>query len=456
MHVLPPDSPHFQAALAVTRRLSAAGHETYFAGGAVRDAIMGNLAQDWDIATGATPEEVEALFARTVPVGRAFGVVIVLSGGYPFEVATFRSDGAYVDGRRPTEIRYTGPREDVMRRDFTVNGLLMAPETGEIIDHVEGLADLEAGVIRAIGDPRARFGEDRLRMLRAVRFAARFGFALEGPTRDAIMEMASMVTCVSGERIRDELEKMLTGPAPAAALGLLDETGLLDVILPDVAALRDVEQPPQFHPEGDVLTHTRLLFAHARPPLHPVLAFAVLLHDVGKRKAATMRKGRLTYYHHEHIGAELARHILKELRCSSALIRDASALVEHHMKLTGAAQLRVATFKRLLGLPMAGDYGDGATMFELLLELNRLDTLASHGNLTDWEDARRRAAEIPAMEAMPSPLVSGDDLIAAGLSPGPAFKTLLDACYEAQLDGLFDDRDGALAHLSTLLPPGEE
>ncbi|MBU1536829.1 CCA tRNA nucleotidyltransferase [Myxococcota bacterium] len=451
MNIIVPSTPHYQAACAVTRRLMEAGFETYFAGGAVRDAIMGNGASDWDIATSATPEQMEALFSHTIPVGKEFGVVIVLSHGFPFEVAAFRSDGQYIDGRRPRTITYTTPREDVFRRDFTINGLLMEPHTGEIIDFVGGVQDITDGVVRAIGEPVARFTEDHLRMLRAVRFCARFGFSMDEKTREAIHAMAPMVQSVSKERVRDELEKMLTGPNPARAISLLEETGLLAVILPPVAALREVEQPPDFHPEGDVLTHTIKLFEVARKPMNAALAFAALLHDVGKKEACQVRNGRLTFYYHEKIGAELAESIMRGLKCSGALVKDVAGLVLNHMKLARAEQIRVSTLKRLMALECAGDYGEAVTFFSMLLELNRMDSMASNWDCSDYLTARTRSEKIPKEEAKPKPFITGRDLIARNLKPGPRFKPLLDTCLDAQLEGLVADREAALAHLDSLL-----
>ena len=374
MIITPPDDPYYRAALAVARRLTRAGYETYFAGGAVRDAIMGNGAQDWDIATAATPDEVEELFDTTFPVGKEFGVVIVLESGFPFEVATFRSDGAYVDGRRPDGVVFTTPRQDVERRDFTINGLLLAPETGEVVDYVGGVTDLRNRIIRAIGNPRARFTEDKLRMLRAVRFAARFDLTWDPATEQALMEMARQITVVSRERIRNELQKMLTGPAPARALRDLWRLGMLEVLLPEVTALEGVEQNPLYHPEGDVLTHTFHLFDAAEVPLNPALAWAALLHDVGKKSTAVMRKGHNTFYEHEKVGADMAASILEELKASRALIHDVASLVRNHMKFSNVENMRVAKFKRLMAQELASTGVDFASF--------RFSNV--YGPLQDW------------------------------------------------------------------------
>ncbi len=444
MKVDPPVSPHYRAALKVTKRLHEAGFETYFAGGAVRDVIMGCPSLDWDIATAATPEQVGSLFSRTIPVGRAFGVVIVRLEGFNFEVATFRADGKYLDGRRPERVYYTSPREDVERRDFTINGLLLDPKTQEVIDYVGGLGDLKRGCLRAIGDPVRRFQEDKLRMLRAVRFAARFGFTIEQRTYEALCAGATEINMVSMERIQHELQRMLTGPAPVVALELLDCTGLLEQLLPEISALKGVSQNPLYHPEGDVFTHTMKALALGEPPLPAPLAWALLFHDVGKKSAWDDKKGRVTFYEHEKIGAAITKEVLDRLKVSRAFRDDVCSLVGGHMKLANAEKLRKATLKRLVAQELEGEYDSGLTWFDLLLELNRLDSLASRGDLTDYLAAKRRVEEFAAEPQLPPPLITGRDLIALGLKPGPPFKGLLSRAMDAQLEGTISTREEAL------------
>jgi len=412
-------------AAGIVRRLRAAGHEAYFAGGCVRDQLLGREPLDYDVATSAPPEAVQALFPRTVAVGAQFGVILVLERGVPFEVATFRADDAYVDGRRPTSVRFTTAEEDAQRRDFTINALFLDPIAGEVVDFVDGQADLRRGVIRAIGDARARIAEDRLRMLRAVRFAARLGFAVDPTTLDAIRAAAHSITDIAAERIGDEIVKILTEGAARRGFELLDETALLPAVLPEVAAMHGVAQSPDYHPEGDVWTHTLLLLAQLGPGVSETIALGALLHDVAKPVCARRDGERITFYGHPAGGAEMAEAICQRLRRSRETWERVEYLVRNHLRLVQAPDMRLSTLKRMLR-------EDG---FDELLAVARMDALASNGDLTYVEFCERRRAEIGAEEVRPPRLLGGDDLAALGYQPGPLFGEILRALEEAQLEG---------------------
>ena len=417
----------------LVRRLRAAGYEAYFAGGCVRDRLLGREPLDYDIATSAPPETVQALFPRTVPVGAQFGVVLVVTDGMPVEVATFRSDAAYVDGRRPSAVHFGSAREDALRRDFTVNALFLDPLTGEVVDFVAGQTDLRAGIIRAIGDAGARIAEDRLRMLRAVRLAARLGFTIEAATLDAIRAAASTVTDMAAERIGDEVVKILTEGAARRGFELLAETELLAAVLPEVARMRGVEQSPDYHPEGDVFRHTLLAIEQLRPGAAETLALGLLLHDVGKPVTAARRNERITFYGHSAVGADLAVTICQRLRRSRTTWERVDYLVRNHLRLVDAPEMRLSTLKRLLR-------HEG---FEELLALARMDALASNRDLRYVEFCEQRRAELACEEIRPPRLLSGDDLIALGHPPGPRLGEILRALEEAQLEGQLTTRDEA-------------
>lgn len=424
-----------RAARAVIAGLQAAGHVAYFVGGSVRDQLRGVAPTEFDVATDATAAQVQALFPRTVPVGAQFGVVIVVIDGQPIEVASFRADEEYRDGRRPIGVRPATPEEDARRRDFTINGMFRDADTGEVIDYVGGRADLEAGIVRAIGDPAARFGEDRLRMLRAIRFAARLNFAIEPETFAAIRAHAAAITSVSWERIGDEIVRILTEGAAQRGFTLLDDAGLLAHVLPEVAAMKGVEQSPDYHPEGDVFTHTLLLLGGLRNP-SPALALAALLHDVSKRDCAERRPdGRITFYGHAEIGAERAIAICQRLRRSRETWERVAWLVRHHLRIASAPQMRRSTLRRFLGEPD----------IEELLELARLDILASNKNLESYEFCRRAQEEFAGEPIKPPPLLRGRDLLALGYPRGPLFSEILGAVEERQLEGELATRDDALA-----------
>ncbi len=417
----------------IVQRLVDAGHDALFAGGCVRDMLRGEEPHDYDVATDARPEEVEALFDRTVSVGRQFGVVIVVLGDDQFEVTTFRAEGGYSDGRHPDEVRYADAREDALRRDFTINGLFYNPLADEVIDYVGGEADLQARVIRAIGDPAQRFAEDALRLLRAVRFAARFGYRIEPGTMAALEAYAAAIAQVSGERVRDELGRILTGPNRGDALELLRATGLLAAILPEVAAMEGCGQPDEFHPEGDVLTHTRLCLDALSDPSVP-LAFATLLHDVGKPPTRT-EADRVRFNQHDRVGAQLARAICRRLRFSTAATEHVVDLVAQHMRFMVVRQMRESRLKRLLRSPHIEDH----------LELHRVDCLASHGDLGNHEFCRQQLAALGEADIRPPRLLTGDDLIDLGYTPGPLFSQILERVEDAQLEGDVQTRDAALA-----------
>jgi poly(A) polymerase len=430
-----------EAARSVLQRLRAAGFQSYFAGGFVRDRLLGLPAGEIDIATAAPPDRVEALFPRTVAVGRAFGVILVLEGDHKFEVATFRSDGSYPDGRHPDKVTFSGPEEDAKRRDFTINGMFFDPDTDKVIDFVGGRADLERRVIRAIGDPRARLSEDRLRLLRAVRLAARLGFALDPATEAAVREMSSAIVQVSGERIRDELAKILVHPTRSAALEMLRATGLLRHILPEAAAMEGVPQPPEYHPEGDVWTHTKLALDTLKDPTFE-LALAVLLHDIGK-PPTLVKADRIRFNNHDRVGADMAARIADRIKLSNEQKDRVVWLVQKHLAFLQWELMRPSTLKRLLAHEHIGD----------LLRLVRADTLGSKADDAYVDRLESIRSSMKAEELKPPPLVTGKDLIDLGYAPGPEFKKALTELMDAQLEGTVTDRTTALELVRKILGP---
>jgi putative nucleotidyltransferase with HDIG domain len=445
----------FEAALGIVEKLRAAGHEAYLAGGCVRDLLLGREPKDYDVATSATPDVVLGLFARTFAVGAHFGVVLVADGdeaGYlTTEVATFRSDGAYSDGRHPDAVRYTtSSEEDVRRRDFTINGLLLDPLHGgrpldesigdpthlrsAVRDYVGGVSDLDAGVVRAIGRAELRFEEDRLRMLRGVRFAARFGFELEAGTAAAIRGLAARIDAVSKERVRDELSKMLIEGRARRAFELLDETGLLAEVLPEIARMKGVEQPPQFHPEGDVWVHTLGLLGQLEAGCSMTLAWGALLHDVGKPPTFRKAPDRIRFDGHVEVGVAMAAEICRRFRLSNEETRQIVVLVENHMRFMDSGRMKASTLKRFFRLER----------FEEHLALHRMDCLAGSGYLANWEFMREKWLAMPEETVRPQPLITGRELIAAGYRPGARFKEMLRAVEDAQLEGTIGTEDAAL------------
>ena len=434
---------------AVVRRLAGAGFRAVLAGGCVRDMLLGMQPKDYDVATSATPEQVMALFPRHVAVGAAFGVVRVLGDGdgpLQVEAATFRGETSYSDGRHPDQVCFTDEVEDVKRRDFTVNGLLFDPlkDNDQVLDYVGGRADLERRLIRAIGDPARRFAEDHLRMLRAVRFAGSLGFEIESATFSAIRDCAARILGVSAERIREELDLMLTGPRPGRAFELLKTSQLLKHLLPEVEALEGVPQPAQFHPEGDVWTHTLAMLellggchGSACRPVPPLtLALGVLLHDIGK-PATLEHADRIRFNEHEKVGAEMAERIMLRLKYPNEEIERVVSLVRQHMAFKDAQQMRPATLKRFLRQPHFAEH----------LELHRLDCLSSHGSLDCYELCAAELRKQSAETLSPPPLINGRDLIALGLSPGPRFKIILAEVEDKQLEGTLTDKEGALRYV---------
>jgi poly(A) polymerase len=461
---------------AIIRALREHGHQAYLVGGCVRDLLLGCEPADYDVATDATPEEVMRIFPETYAVGAQFGVVLVpirdvagdvagnvsteeaektcrdeacyvssntASKTNAVEVATFRSDLGYSDGRHPDQVRFSkSPREDVERRDFTINGMLLDPVNGQVLDYVGGQKDLRARMIRAIGRPELRFDEDKLRMLRAVRFAARFGYTIEPETFAAIQKLAPGIHQVSRERVRDELTKMLTEGQTREAFLLLDQTGLLKEVLPEIVAMKGVEQPPQFHPEGDVFVHTLLLLQKLPHPCPAALAWGALLHDVGKPATFRVAPDRIRFDNHVAVGVKMAEVICRRLRFSNDDTDQILALIDNHMRFSSVPQMKESTFKRFERQPR----------FDEHLELHRLDCEASHGDLTSYQFTCQRIAAIPPEAIRPAPLVSGDDLIAAGYEPGPRFKEILSTVEDAQLEGRLSSKENAMGYVRQQFP----
>ncbi len=423
-----------QAAVDILRRLRSEGFQAFLVGGCVRDLVMGLTPKDYDISTDATPDQVARLFSESIGVGAQFGVMLVPRPEGNVEVATFRSDGRYTDGRHPSEVRYSKtPQQDVLRRDFTINGLLYDPVKEKLLDYVGGQADIHARRVRAIGNPYERFNEDRLRMLRAVRFAARLAFTLDAGAAEAIRTQAADIHQVSSERVRDEILKILTEGHPRQGFELLDATKLLQEVLPDVKRMQGVAQPPEFHPEGDVWVHTMMMLDGLRSPT-PTLALGVLLHDVGKPPTFSVRE-RIRFDNHVEVGAKMAEEILGRLRLPSRDTERVVELVRHHLRFMDFPRMRRSTQLRFLRLPGFAEH----------LELHRLDCLASHGDLSTYEMAKRLLEETPPETVRPAPLLRGDDLIAQGYSPGPIFKEILQAVEDAQLEGRVHNSTQALS-----------
>ena len=436
----------------ICHTLRSKGFQAFLVGGCVRDILLGREPADYDVTTDALPSQVEEIFPGSLTVGAKFGVVIVPEEApassdaerLQVEVATFRSDVGYSDGRHPDRVDYTkSPQDDVKRRDFTINALLLDPETNEILDFVGGREDLEAGIIRAIGDPATRFGEDKLRMVRAVRFAARFGYAIEPATLKAIQKLAPEIDQISMERLRDELTKILTEGAARRGFELLDQTGLLIYLLPEIAKMKGVEQPPQFHPEGDVWIHTLMMIGGLPAGSSPTLAWGVLLHDVGKPPTFAPPagpNGRIRFDRHVEVGVKMAEQICRRFRFSNEDTEQILALVTNHMKFKDVPRMKPATLKRFVRVDKFGEH----------LELHRLDSLASHGKLDNYELVSRFIAETSPEQVRPVRLLTGDDLIALGLKPGPRFKAILYNVEEAQLDGTIHTHEEAVRLAQTL------
>ncbi|HVZ84887.1 MAG TPA: CCA tRNA nucleotidyltransferase [Terracidiphilus sp.] len=458
-----PAPPQLAAALRILATLRNAGHEAYLAGGCVRDLLLGRVPADYDVATSATPDIVLGMFPRTFAVGAHFGVVLVSEGegAACTEVATFRSDGAYSDGRHPDAVRYTlSAAEDVQRRDFTINGLLLDPlliapqlfsETPPgpvvrkaVVDHVGGLADLDAGILRAIGEPARRFEEDQLRLLRAVRFAARFGFEIEPVTFAAVRALAPRISAVSRERVRDELTKVLTEGCARRAFELLDATSLLAEVLPEVARMKGVAQPPQFHPEGDVWIHTLMLLDQLEPGCPLTLAWGALLHDVGKPPTFSV-SDRIRFNSHVEVGVAIGAEICRRFRFSNGDTQQILALIENHMRFADAHRMKASTLKRFFRLDRFPEH----------LALHRMDCLAASGNLDHWNFVRERYEAMPQEAVRPRPLLTGRELIASGYTPGAQFKEMLHAVEDAQLEGTITTAEEALVLVRARFGPAQ-
>ena len=435
-----------QHALQVIQTLHQAGFLAFLVGGCVRDLLLNREPADYDVSTDATPDDVMRIFPKTYAVGAQFGVVLVAVGeNETVEVATFRNDLGYSDGRHPDEVRFSKtPQEDVQRRDFTINGLLLDPLTDEVLDYVGGRKDLEQGIIRTIGDPEKRFGEDKLRMLRAVRFASRFGYILEMNTMTAIQKLAPQISRVSAERVRDELTKMLTEGKARLAFFMLYASKLLQQVLPEIAAMKGVEQPPEFHPEGDVFIHTLLLLDNLPDPCTPTLAWGALLHDVGK--PATFRKApdRIRFDNHVDVGVKIAEGICQRLHFPNEHTEQIIALVDNHMRFMDAMRMNESTLKKFLRIPK----------FEEHLELHRLDCLASSGKMGSYDFVKQKLGSMPPEAMRPAPLVTGDQLIAAGYEPGPRFKAILAAVEDAQLENRLTNSEEAMVFIRREFPLG--
>jgi len=440
-----------QHAIAIVRTLRDHGHQAYLVGGCVRDLLLGREPADYDVTTDATPDEVMRIFPETYAVGAQFGVVLVplpkdevtKEENDAVEVATFRSDVGYTDGRHPDHVRYSkDAREDVERRDFTINGLLLDPLADEVLDYDNGRVDLKAGIIRTIGDPERRFAEDKLRMLRAVRFAARFDYTIDPQTFAAIQKLASQIHQVSCERIREELTKMLTEGRARRAFLLLDESGLLREVLPEISRMKGVEQPPQFHPEGDVFVHTLWLLEKLPQPCPPTLAWGALLHDVGKPPTFRVAPDRIRFDGHVDVGVRMGQEILRRLHFSNDDTEQILALIDNHMRFADVQRMKESTLKKFIRIPH----------FDEHLQLHRIDCLSSHGDLTSYNFTQEKIITMPPESVRPTPLITGQELIAAGYVHGPLFKEILGAVEDAQLEGRLHSKEQAMQFVRNGFP----
>jgi poly(A) polymerase len=431
-----------ERAIQIIKHLRAHGYESYLAGGCVRDLLLDKEPQDYDIATNAKPEDIQHIFPHVVAVGAQFGVMLVIIENEPFEIATFRFDGPYLDGRRPTHVRYGTLEEDILRRDFTINGMIYDPIEDRIIDLVDGRKDLERRCVRAIGDPYRRFEEDRLRMIRAIRFAAGLNFTIDSKTFEAIKSLAPTVTRISWERIGDELTRILTEGGARRGFELLDQTDLLEPLLPEIVAMKGTDQSPDYHPEGDVFTHTLLTLSHLQSASE-TLAYGCLLHDIAKPVCIRREADRITFYGHTDRGAEIAENILKRLKRPRATWERVAYLVRNHLRHTQAPKMRLSTLKRFLR-------EDG---IDELLELARIDALSSSGDLQYYRFCKERLAELQVEEIRPEPLLRGRDLIQMGFTPGPLFAEILRQVEDAQLGGELSSHEDAVEWVNKSYKP---
>ncbi len=436
--------PIKEEATKVISKLQQSGYLAYFAGGCVRDLLRDQVPTDYDIATNALPEQVTSLFRKTRSVGAHFGVIIVISGEFAFEVATFRNDGSYGDGRRPESVEFTSPEEDVLRRDFTINGIFYDPIEGSTIDYVNGQDDIESGTVRAIGDPQSRFREDHLRLLRAVRFAARFDYQIEENTWAAICSHAEEIKNISEERIRDELSKILTDPNRVRGFDLLVESGLMEAMIPEILDLKGCEQPPQFHPEGDVFVHTRLMLTLLKDDPSLSLVLSVLLHDIGKPSTYSYdeESDRIRFNGHDKIGAEMASDILKRLKFPNKVIEEVTEMVANHMTFKDVQKMREAKLKRFMARPT----------FEDETELHRVDCLGSWGGLDNYDFLNQKRTEFDNEPIIPPPLLTGNDLIEIGWEPGPRLGEVLTKVQDMQLEKNLNSKEEALDWVNANYP----
>ena len=447
--IKPRDTDLLRVAGGIVKTLRDKGYEAYCVGGCAREMVMGKTPGEYDITTSATPEQVARLFPRTVPIGASFGVMLVIMEDLQFEVATFRKDESYTDGRHPDNVTYSKDvKEDVLRRDFTINGMLYDPEQHEIIDYTDGLDDIEEGVLRAIGEPYLRFSEDKLRMMRAVRFSSRYGFKIEEKTYEAILELAPQIIQVSEERIRDELVKIISQQNPGAGLSLLSESGLLRHILPEVEEMHGVEQPPQFHPEGDVFIHTCLvldrLYENTNGNVPPELALGALLHDVGKPPTFSV-SDRIRFNAHDRVGADMSKSISRKLKLSNKQAETIYELIREHLKFKDVFKMRKSTLKRFMGMDE----------FDLHMELHLADCEASHGSRAAYDFILEKLEELSEEEIRPKPLIGGKELIDMGYKPGPLFSEILSIVEEAQLEGDITTSEEACELVSVKYPRGD-
>ena len=436
--------PIKEEATKVISKLQQSGYLAYFAGGCVRDLLRDQVPTDYDIATNALPEQVTSLFRKTRSVGAHFGVIIVISGEFAFEVATFRNDGSYGDGRRPESVEFTSPEEDVLRRDFTINGIFYDPIEGSTIDYVNGQDDIKSGTVRAIGDPESRFREDHLRLLRAVRFAARFDYQIEENTWAAICSHAEEIKNISEERIRDELSKILTDPNRVRGFDLLVESGLMEAMIPEILDLKGCEQPPQFHPEGDVFVHTRLMLTLLKDDPSLSLVLSVLLHDIGKPSTYSYdeESDRIRFNGHDKIGAEMASDILKRLKFPNKVIEEVTEMVANHMTFKDVQKMREAKLKRFMARPT----------FEDETELHRVDCLGSWGGLDNYDFLNQKRTEFDNEPIIPPPLLTGNDLIEIGWEPGPRLGEVLTKVQDMQLEKNLNSKEEALDWVNANYP----
>jgi len=433
----------FQAAKEIVNKLKKNHHSAFIVGGAVRDFCLKESPEEFDVSTCATPDEIQKIFKHTKPIGQSFGVMLVIVDNFSSEVATFRKDMKYVDGRHPEEVIYTKDQEeDVKRRDFTINSLLLNPDTGEILDYCQGMKDIQNKKIRTIGIPEERFSEDYLRMLRAIRFSSKLNFKIEDKTKKALYKFASNIASVSIERIRDEITKIITGNNPGQGMTILSEFGLLKHVIPEIEFLKGVEQPAEFHPEGDVFFHTCLVLDMLEDAKknNPEVAYGALFHDVGKPPTFT-KTDRIRFNRHEYVGASITQKICRRLKFSNKQTATVTSLVKEHMKFTNVDKMKKSTFKKFISIENFEDH----------LALHKADCLGSHGDLSLYDHTLQKMDELKNEPIKPKPLVTGDDLILLGLNPGPQFKNILSEIFDEQLEGNIDSKEKGIELVKTIL-----